>query len=750
MRSTWVDQIASKAFASAASSFVFEGCNIGRMNQSALYMPVARVTLRDNQIEVLATGALHLREWNELLVEYNTVGLVERNAFYNIGEPQILPLSPQVSAVRFVIRGNIFHRTQLGAFIISAQVPQLKLEQNYFKQDCDCHMASWTGRLTQINRQTETTSSSTLEDPLTNALWLGSSLFNSSLCWLDRAAAECLEFSEPKFLSMTNYTEEFCSTLRESEINHCLTIKRSQHDVYGIVIDFQADSESGTKLVSQSSRQDLVMIIILGVLCGFVLLAICFGLVFTHFRSHGQRQHPNHKIVSAEERVTCSPLISDNEKPLGSGVVSSGSISRLSVKEYRNYLEELGPIYSEPVEVLDRSPIPSKQSTPPALPAMPVQWTPKGTQKIDDGNKRTIDRGTQTLEESSKSVIQDDSASSVQFNEPTSSLALEFTEDVFAALRDKMDVSPMYSEVKDSIVTGEVDQSIAQEVKLKDLYDLIKVVDSVQKPSSASPPDSNPIYCKPWNSDPLSSPLLSPGEKQLDQSKSNENDSTQHTSSSKINSLPPSKVMKENVKSQPFHVRGSLPKWPPPMKSSNSKTSKSRPTTTQPPVTKESKPLVSPLQNRARTVAKTTTATRSDSHKSQPPTNVEKSHVKPQSRKKQSTNRKSSDILGSPDVVNETPSLSPSLTPSLSPSLSASSENKMNVDEYAQVVDQPFSFSFRRPLFSDRSETTAAESAAPPKPTRKEWLCEYSDPRDLNEPLYSELIVEEEKQPYHL
>jgi hypothetical protein len=56
-------------------------------------------------------------------------------------------------------------------------------------------------------------------------------------------------------------------------------------------------------------------------------------------------------------------------------------------------------------------------------------------------------------------------------------------------------------------------------------------------------------------------------------------------------------------------------------------------------------------------------------------------------------------------------------------------------------------------LFADRpnnSKETKKSAAAegPPKPARSPvaQLCEYADPRDLNEPLYSELIVQDEQQ----
>ncbi len=744
MRSTAVDEIAGRAFASAASSFTLENCRIRRMNQTALSMPVARVTLRSNEIDVLSTGALYLREWNDLLIENNTVALVERHAFYNIGEPKLLPASTTTAgrnAVRFIIRGNVFQQVQKGAFIISAQVPQLKLEDNYFQQDCDCQMAGWAGQLTQITRRIESSSSTTTTSSFAafadhkvvpDALWLGSSLFNSSLCWLDRAATECLQFPEPQFLSMNNYTDEFCSTLREIETSYCVATKRAAYTLTSTV-DFQADGGSDIRLVGFSSRQDLVMIIVLGVFCAFVLLAVCLGLVVARFRSKS-RQDRGHKVVSAEERVTCSPLIPATtaaEKQLGSGVVSSGSISRLSVKDYRNYLEELGPIYSEPLDPPEGScHFPQKQQLiPPAVPAMPVQWTPKSCSKNEDANKRTIDRGTQTLDDTKMSESKD-SIASVQIGEPPSSLALEFTEDVMAALRDKMDVSPLYSEVKDSIsfvvLKEEPPLKTKKGTTTPELYDLIRVVDAGQRPSTSSA-GSEHIYCKPWSaiSDPLKSPLLTPNETTPITEEETKTVIASSSSPTKLNSLP---VV---VKSQPFHVRGSLPKWPPPVKPAPGKSRKvSSPPSASPPPTKDNNKTITRAawQSSVRpTLAKksTSSTTRSESSASQ------------------KTQQSLTKLDRKPMAVEILSVLADVASPS-SPSPPQANNVIESGDEYAEVAAQPFSFSFRRPLFGERQEKN--DGGHPLKPVRAALLCEYSDPRDLNhEPLYSELIVQEGK-----
>jgi hypothetical protein len=751
MRNTQVGQIAGRAFSSAASSVIIEGCTIGRMNQSALSMPVARVSLHSNHIDQLARGALYLREWNELLIENNTVTLIERHAFYNIGEPKLLPSPKAGRDVQFIIRNNVFNQVQLGAFIISADVPQLKLEANYFHQNCDCQMAGWAAQLTQITRRTETTTSeSFLEEAdvqsAPRALWLGSSLFNSSLCRLDQPAAECLDLIDSGFLSMKNYTDEFCSVNPETEFSRCLATKRSLIDI-SRVTDFEADDGSGIKFVGFSSRQDLVMVIVLSALCALVLLGVCLGLVIARFKTKTRQEERGKKNTSNDERVTCSPLIPNVEKQLGSGVVSSGSISRLSVKEYRNYLEDLGPIYSEPLEPHEANEasaqitfVPSNDSldsVPPDVPAMPAQWTPKGGLKVDDNidiNKRTIDRGTQTLEHI-KVPAPEDFSTSVQIGETASSLALEFTEDVMAALRDKMDVSPMYSEVKDSIVLKEEDStSLLKETTTTELYDLIKVVDGEPRPSSSSA-RSEHIYCKPWSADPLKSRLPSsvsddapPVEFKVEDKES-------------ADTLSPSKLINLPIKkSQPFHVRGSLPKWPPPAREGKTTTkirNGSRTSSSGSPPNSPVKDLKSPpWQNSSRStpVRKSKTNILSESsasQKTQCPVIQSKllSTVKP----------KSTVESNSCNAVSRLPS---------------PLQSKDCDEEYAEVTPQPFSFSFRRPLFADRKEKSGL--VGPPKPTRSAWspvaqLCEYADPRDLNdlnpnEPLYSELIVLDEQQ----
>lgn len=711
IRSTSVGEIDERAFSSAASSFIMEFCEIGRMSRSALSMPVARVTLHSNHIDVLATGALYLREWNELLVENNTVALVERHAFYNIGEPKLLPAPKAGRDVRFIIRYNNFQQVQPGAFIISAQVPQLKLEANSFQQECDCQMAGWTAQLTQITRRIETTTSaSSLEDSVPDALWLGSSLFNSSLCWLDQIAAECLDLPEPQFLSMNNYTEEFCSDARETEFSRCVTTRRSLQDVSRI-IEFEMGDDSVTKLVGFSSRQDLVMIIVLGVLSACVLLAVCLGMAIIRFRSKTRRQNRGHKTASDDERVTCSPLIPNVEKQLGSGVVSSGSISRLSVKEYRNYLEELGPIYSEPLDPPNASgwqTLPT-DSVPPAVPAMPIQWTPKSAVKIEDTDKQTMDRGTQTLE-NTKNPESEDRPTTFDVVDPPSSLALEFTNDVMAALRDKLEVSPLYSEVKDSVIPKE-DGTLSKGDTAPELYDLIRVVDGEQRPSTSST-KSEHIYCKPWSADPSESRLPSLD----DDAASIELKSEDRQPSG---SLPTTGLDNaSNLKTQPFHVRGSVPKWPPPVREDKpANRNHTEPRFTPASSTKDAKPP--PWRNTSRPVTK------------KPATTLH-GNSGGSTKTRSSANQSK---LQSPKNPLAAESVSTDVTSPLRPK---------EGENYAEVTSQPFSFSFRRPMFADRQENSGI--AGPPKPARSALLCEYADPHDLSEPLYSELVVQDEKR----
>ncbi|KAK4016043.1 hypothetical protein OUZ56_031004 [Daphnia magna] len=713
MRYTSIGEIDERAFSSAASSFMMEVCQIGRMSRSALSMPVARVTLHSNQIDVLATGAIYLREWNELLIENNTVTLVERHAFYNIGEPKLLPAPKAGRDVRFVIRYNNFQQVQPGAFIISAQVPQLKLEANSFQQECDCQMAGWAAQLTQITRRIETTTSASLiEDSVPDALWLGSSLFNSSLCWLDQIAAECLDLSEPQFLSMNNYTEEFCSDARETDLSRCVATRRALLDVSRI-IEFDIEDGSVTKLVGFSSRQDLVMIIVLGVLSACVLLAVCLGMAIIRFRGKTRRQNRGRKAASDDERVTCSPLIPNVEKQLGSGVVSSGSISRLSVKEYRNYLEELGPIYSEPLDPPNPSgwqALPSS-SVPPAVPAMPSQWTPKTTAKIEDTDRQTMDRGTQTLE-NTKAPESVDSSANIDEGDPPSSLALEFTQDVMAALRDKMEVSPLYSEVKDSVVSKQENIPPSEGDATPELYDLIRVVDGEQRPSTSSA-KSEHIYCKPWSADQSESRLPSVDDAASIELKMEDKQPSDSQSASGLKSVPA-------TKNQPFHVRGSVPKWPPPVREDKpANRNNTEPRITSASSIKDAKPP--PWRSSSRPVPKKSATTSSGT-----PVASAKTKSSPNQSKLQPL-RKPSDAE----------SVSPDATPR-SPLRTNEGEN------YAEVTGQPFSFSFRRPMFADRQDKSGI--AGPPKPARTALLCEYADPHDLSEPLYSELVVQDEKR----
>ncbi|XP_057373813.1 uncharacterized protein LOC130694750 [Daphnia carinata] len=710
MRYTSIGDIDERAFSSAASSFIMEVCQIGRMNRSALSMPVARVTLHSNQINVLSTGAIYLREWNELLIENNTVTLVERHAFYNIGEPKLLPSPKAERDVRFVIRYNNFQQVEQGAFVISAQVPQLKLEANSFQQVCDCQMAGWAAQLTQITRIAETTTSASfIEDSVPDALWLGSSLFNSSLCWLDQIATECLDLSQPQFLSMNNYTEEFCSDARETELSRCVATRRALLDVSRI-IEFDIEDGSVTKLVGFSSRQDLVMIIVLGALSACVLLAVCLGMAIIRFKSKTRRQNRGRKAASDDERVTCSPLIPNVEKQLGSGVVSSGSISRLSVKEYRNYLEELGPIYSEPLD----PPNPSgwqalaSHSVPPAIPTMPSQWTPKTTAKIEDTDRQTMDRGTQTNTKIPESV---DSSENMDEGDPPSSLALEFTQDVMAALRDKMEVSPLYSEVKDSVVTKEKNIPPSEGGDATpELYDLIRVVDGDQRPSTSSA-KSEHIYCKPWSADQSESRLPSVDDAASIELKMEDKQPSDSQSAAGLKNVPASK-------NQPFHVRGSVPKWPPPAREDKlANRNNTEPRITSASSIKDAKPP--PWRNSSRPAPKKSPTTSSGT-----PAASAKTKSSPNQSKLQSAGKPSAAQSIAPDGAPRSPP--------------PTNEGENN----AEVTGQSSSFSFRRPADGqDKSGMTG-----PPKPARTALLCEYADPHDLSEPLYSELVVQDEKR----
>lgn len=192
-------------------------------------------------------------------------------------------------------------------------------------------------------------------------------------------------------------------------------------------------------------------------------------------------------------------------------------------------------------------------------------------------------------------------------------------------------------------------------------------------------------------------------------------------------------------------MRGSLPKWPPPaIKTPSQNRSGSRTTnssTCSPPTSpvKDAHKPAPSWQSSSRSipaVRKSPTKTRSEHNNTSQKTS---SHQPTGKSNKESTVVQSN----SSNVV-------------ISPSPSQQSKDEGPDEEYAEVTPQPFSFSFRRPLFADRPNNSketkksinSAAAEGPPKPARSPvaQLCEYADPRDLNEPLYSELIVQDEQQ----
>ena len=603
-----IENISSSAIMSATSNFTMQACHVGRMMTSALNMPAARVVLRENRIARLASGSLHLREWNDLLVENNTLEHVEWHAFYNIGESKV-PISAgahgehdaaaaRAVTVRFVVRQNQIVEADQGAFIFSPQAHQLQLEDNYFRRYCSCTLSTWTADLTQTSQRTETTSQTTSPDDQkpAEALWLGSSLLNTSYCWMAKDEAECLSMPEGYYY-MANYT---CP--RRHETVECTNRFKARGGVYARQPGGSELPQSGADIVKNdngdakpigfiTSKQDIVLVIILAVVATIVLLSIFVGFGLSRRRSKSrQGDVAKGKSSSGDERITCSPLLPPGSEKsnihLGSGVVSSGSISRLSVKEYRNYLDELGPIYSEPSDPPfisgsnpHQQPQQQQQPTssllvPPEIPAMPVEWTTKG--RDAEGAKMTIDRGTQTFNSE---------------EEKLPSLAQEFTDDVFAALKDTLDVSATYSEVKDNLIqirnseTG-ADKKDAKDddqdnnvVDYREIYDVIRVIDSSNNRPSTSSNKSEHIYCRPWNARDSASSESPQREAAFFGAPAVELATAEPTAvitdpvgiaaspaSPAKERAPDSEAANENGK-QPFYIRGSLPKWPPPAKS---------------------------------------------------------------------------------------------------------------------------------------------------------------------------------------
>jgi len=492
LSSSSIKELAGKALASATSSLIIEDCRIERMGANAVSMPAAEVLLRRNRIERLATGSLHLREWNDLLIEDNTFVVVERQAFYNIGEPKFN------DDVRFVMRNNVVEEALPGAFIFSAQVLKLRLVDNRFRKPCDCSLVTWTADLTQVKRRSENSlfSDNSSGIPVSEALWLGSSLFNNSSCWIDTSITECTSLEQVGALSMSNYTSQYCG---RADVIGCVASRRQ----FNAVVQSASNQSSlvnnygffGIRSIGLDSRQDVVLVIITALLASAVLLALLLTVVYVRRRSKQPTSAAATTAKNAEDRITCTPLM---EGSLGSGVVSSGSISRLSVNDYNSYLQELGPIYSEPMDPplqQQQQPEEVEEMTwpliPPQIPAIPVEWGTKST-----------------------------------------SLAHEFTQEILAAFNDRLEVSPTYSQVKDSIPQGDpppppiVKDTPSSGTQLKELYDQITVLES----PSILPAGSEHIYCKPW-------------EEAAESSVQDRQD-------------PPSGL-------QPFYMRGSLPKWPP-------------------------------------------------------------------------------------------------------------------------------------------------------------------------------------------
>ena len=509
---TTIGSVAEQAFSCATSDFVLESCNVTNTTHDAFNMPAARVRLSGNRITWLASGALRLREWSNVLVDANVFSTVERNAFYNIGAPKTSPSSGggggdgDGASSSFVISGNTVGDARAGAFLFSAQAVNIQLSDNRFRRACDCNLASWTDDLTQVRNSPVNalllhgahSGGATAE-----VLWLGSSLFNSSSCWLSALQAECLSVPQ-SFHDMRNYSSTVCA---DSALQMRCTA--GAPGAVG-VIDPPAADDGGDPRHAESATNSrlLVMLIVMVVAFAVALVVVpaCFAVVR---RSRAARKHSagGSRRKMAEERITCSPLLAA-DKPLGSGVVSSGSISRLSVDEYRNYLDQLGPIYSEPLELpVAPAPVAVKLDIPPDIPAIPAEWT-----WCSKDSKSTMDRATQTAvvapppEESGESGA--------------ASVADEFSNDVFAAL--KFHVQPVYSQVKDCI-----DDPHSGAIHCDDnpyVYDMIQVVEpAVRKPEH--------IYCRPWNG---ATPI--------------------NSSSGADPSLPPEK---------PTPARRSLPKWPP-------------------------------------------------------------------------------------------------------------------------------------------------------------------------------------------
>ena len=124
------------------------------------------------------------------------------------------------------------------------------------------------------------------EVPVSEALWLGSSLFHSSSCRIDSATAQCASvIPEGHYLFMVNYTSEFCV---RPEVMQCVATLRRNND-HSVLNQSSLVNDSGYRYgiasIGLNSIQDVILVSIMAVLASAFLLAVLLGLFYARRRT---------------------------------------------------------------------------------------------------------------------------------------------------------------------------------------------------------------------------------------------------------------------------------------------------------------------------------------------------------------------------------------------------------------------------------------------------------------------------------
>ncbi|XP_065581462.1 uncharacterized protein LOC136040946 [Artemia franciscana] len=458
IRNTTIQRIRGRALSCAATSFILSDSKIGTIESLGVSMPAAKNSICNNDITLIKNGAFHMKSWNDLEIRNNTIGTVEKNAFINIRQPQLEVFEDKSVPIRFVIAENNVKNAQVGAFVFSAQTAMPTLEDNFFWHLCDCDLNKWSADLTQAVRSTDVAEVESLyqnNTAETGALWIGSALYNNSFCQVQPTESLCFAIQE-SFLPMANYTDYYCPKTRAAI--ECITSTSSKSEATGISkiqTDIESEQVSQTEVKKLDNR--ILMIIVLTVGLAILILIGATTILLVKKREHDKRRRSGSR--DSEGLVTCSPLLMAHEE---AGAMRSGSISKLSIADYKTSLlpppeaeQQAMSLASQATDVTDIEDVLMDN-------------------KKDCFDSKTIDRGIQTDSQAMETITED------------------FAEAVLAAIKDKLQISPTYSEVRDKLFP-----------KLDDL---------IRTPSDAA--NTGDLYTKPWlaehddNNEPIYSSIL--------------------------------------------------------------------------------------------------------------------------------------------------------------------------------------------------------------------------------------------------